>query len=769
MGVAEFSSAELAGMAAQLRAFADGLDRYAEQVGTATMSVSTDVGAVRSGLWAGPRAEQTLGAIDEYVGLVRPAVSACTGAAATLRNAASTAEQIAGWMVTYESTLSDASWYRFAGLDVPVDLAAEVGPAQRRLDALQDDWRLAAIRTAGTVGQWNTALADVGRATVSGFPTVVLSGDAYLQMMLGYSFQHGVALADIDASGRLQALVDDRLWFLLHTPVGRMYYDVIETLADDDGLSDTNGHASFDDIELATTDPELVAQRVEEWADMHGIELTPDTVAFLAGQVVLTAGAMRVTTDEPWNSDEIRSSMSVDVNDAVLAMVLPQPANVAVGVLVIADIADVSHAWYQQASPSDIATVTVEQPRIVGNLNGLPAAVRDPANRLQLEADIAELETKEEAGTLTPLEEEALENARKVRDNLDDIEAEEDPESLLPMQAQLYAYEPYAFDGDGRAAVVTGDLDTADHVAVTVPGMFSSVDGMAHGRAWNLYQEATWAADGSVAVVDWMGYDAPDYDGSNDMIGADGELDADELDLATEEEDLAGVTNQDKARAGAALLAADVEGINVMRGTDDPHLTVVGNSYGSTTSAIAADQFGLEADDLVLSGSPGAGKAGSAADFTTGTEHTWVATGSSDPVTFLGHNDGGARLYGALGDDPSMEEFGANRMQAESVGRTRNNPFDVTNEHGSYYDPNSESLYNISAVVAGEPDLVVPADPRHQEPFVETHSPVEVRRGRFGLPVIEFHSPVEVNPWPDDPEWGRDPTQRTHNPEGIPE
>ena len=235
--------------------------------------------------------------------------------------------------------------------------------------------------------------------------------------------------------------------------------------------------------------------------------------------------------------------------------------------------------------------------------------------------------------------------------------------------------------------------------------------------------------------------------------------------------DIAGVANMSLATKGAEQLASDVAGINAMRGGNDPHLTVVGNSYGSTTAAIAADQFGLQADDLVLSGSPGAGRADDAGDLTTGHDHTWVATASNDFVSYLGETGGydpadwlADQLPGVeqMGNDPSEDAFGANRMQAEYPERTTDGPLNVPGTidgHSHYYDPGSESLYNVAAVVGGEYDLVEAADPRHKDPFVETHNPVEdVDIGWDWPPVdIDWQSPAEVNPFPDDPEADRVP------------
>lgn len=58
--------------------------------------------------------------------------------------------------------------------------------------------------------------------------------------------------------------------------------------------------------------------------------------------------------------------------------------------------------WWNGAAPATHDVLIAEQPAIVGNLNGVPAAARDEANRLQLDADLA-LEAEEAAGTLTGL------------------------------------------------------------------------------------------------------------------------------------------------------------------------------------------------------------------------------------------------------------------------------------------------------------------------------------------------------------------------------
>ena len=115
--------------------------------------------------------------------------------------------------------------------------------------------------------------------------------------------------------------------------------------------------------------------------------------------------------------------------------------------------------------------------------------------------------------------------------------------------------------------------------------------------------------------------------------------------------------------------------------TGRAHLSVVAHSYGSTTAALAAHDHGLDADELVLLGSPGAGRAvDDVTDTGLGAGHVWVGAHSRDPVTWLG-NHGAWHLEAleglGLGDDPAEDDFGARRLRAESEG----------DPHTSYLDP----------------------------------------------------------------------------------
>jgi hypothetical protein len=337
--------------------------------------------------------------------------------------------------------------------------------------------------------------------------------------------------------------------------------------------------------------------------------------------------------------------------------------------------------WWASLTLAQQVAVMALHPDRLGNANGLPAEVRDEANRIVLAEDYRKLTEKKASGDLTEQEAKALKNIEHVMTQLDAREKHTDPLTRQPVPVQLYVYDPYAFGGDGRVAIATGNLDDADHVAVTVPGVGSSVQGLLSGTPNNIYDESRRASGDSVAVLDWMGYDSPNAHGWNPG-------------------DVLGMTTDGMADDGARRLAADVAGLQTMRSEDPAHLTVIGSSYGSSTAAIAAEEYGMHPDDLVLVGSPGV-NADDAGDLTTGRDHTWVGSASRDPI---------AEISGFTFDnDPAEEDFGANRFRAERVDRDSVGGLD---NHGGYDDRNSEGLYNIGAIVAGRYDQVQEAEHR---------------------------------------------------------
>jgi pimeloyl-ACP methyl ester carboxylesterase len=152
-------------------------------------------------------------------------------------------------------------------------------------------------------------------------------------------------------------------------------------------------------------------------------------------------------------------------------------------------------------------------------------------------------------------------------------------------------------------------------------------------------------------------------------------------------------------------------------------MTVIGHSYGSTTTGHAATDHGLDVDDIVLVGSPGPGDdAKNAGDLGVGEDHVWVGTNSSDPVAMLGDmgwvNGGNVDL--GLGNDPAEDSFGANRFQAEATDRSG---WVSMGDHSKYWDHNSESLSNISHIVTGDYDQVQEAEHKYDPWYAEPQDP----------------------------------------------
>ncbi len=162
-------------------------------------------------------------------------------------------------------------------------------------------------------------------------------------------------------------------------------------------------------------------------------------------------------------------------------------------------------------------------------------------------------------------------------------------------------------------------------------------------------------------------------------------------------------------------------GLDAIR-DDDPHVTVVGHSYGSTTTGHGAADEGLSGvDDIVLIGSPGAGDDNRADDLGVGEDHVWVGTNSSDPVSYLG-DEGYVGGIGTLGHDPADRDFGGTRFQAEDTERFDGYNYSI-DQHTSYYEQSSESLSNISQIITGQTDDVQSAEVRHDPWYWEVVDP----------------------------------------------
>ena len=310
-------------------------------------------------------------------------------------------------------------------------------------------------------------------------------------------------------------------------------------------------------------------------------------------------------------------------------------------------------AWWKELTEEERAKLIASRHREVGNLNGLPAAARSHANELSLAEDLSSNDPA------------VRNNAEKTKVQLDRVRQQLDPNTRQPVTAQLLVWEPARFGGDGRAAISYGDVDTAQNVMVSVPGITTTVDNIGGqvDNAHNLYGEVRKQAPGqTAAVVAWQGYDAPSG-----------------IPLPYE------TATSSHAIEGARLLTDDVNGLKAARGDGaQPHLTLIGHSYGSVATGMATAN-GLQANDIVLLGSPGT-NVPDANHLSAGPAHVWVGANSLDPVSRTGW----------WVTDPASADYRAIRFNAEGP----NNGGILW--HTSYYNAGSPSLQNIARGSAGD-------------------------------------------------------------------
>jgi hypothetical protein len=338
--------------------------------------------------------------------------------------------------------------------------------------------------------------------------------------------------------------------------------------------------------------------------------------------------------------------------------------------------------WWDSLGQDQKDQLIAQHPPELGNLNGISAVVRNAVNQAVLHDDITSTDVAR------------YRNAVRTCDGLEYDQGSADPNQRPVM---LWAYDPLAFNGLGKAAIAIGNPDYARNTALIVPGNGSSVAQgwmTRHVDAINLYDQSL-AADPEgryTSVIAWMGFETPH--GASDLR----------------------VSEPGLARKGGALLAADVNGLWVTHNSLTPqHITVIGHSYGSTTVADAFAHNNMRATDAVLLGCPGTDLAHGAADFHLDGGHVYVGSASTDPITWIGESSGvpvewlkgrlgesGIHLPpdAGLGRDPEGEGYGSIRFRAEVPDSESVNE----RHHSHYYMMGSEALRAMTDVATGHPE-----------------------------------------------------------------
>lgn len=383
-------------------------------------------------------------------------------------------------------------------------------------------------------------------------------------------------------------------------------------------------------------------------------------------------------------------------------------------------------AWWAGLSETERDQLLATRFDTLGQLRGLPADVLDAANQRRIEVDQvrftatkadldAQITQRATALGMDPSDEGELRSDPELADLLDqrqEVNRQLDNATAAGervtdahemavangIEDDIYvlSYDPVGpGNQDGLLAVAFGNPDTADNLAVTVPGVGTTLEsGFPNGQAVELREQMDEAAPGANnATVAWLGYDAPQWD--------------------------LNVGSAENARDGGTALVSDVDGYRAAAEAagHDPHVTAFGHSYGSVAVGYAG-MNGLAADDIAFLGSPGVGASG-VDQLSAGPGHVWAGATEHDPI-----------VQGTSGDwftedgsstTPYDDSFGANQIGA---GTTEN----LAGAHSAYYTDGSESLRNLGNIATGNYDAVT--EPRWQD------SPLPPELPGSDLPVV---------------------------------
>jgi pimeloyl-ACP methyl ester carboxylesterase len=240
-------------------------------------------------------------------------------------------------------------------------------------------------------------------------------------------------------------------------------------------------------------------------------------------------------------------------------------------------------------------------------------------------------------------------------------------ETILSSGAEILVYRPQL----QHYALLFGDLESAEHVAVFVPGVG---DGSNLCEDWipdarNLYQAST-----ATAVVLWKGYDNP----ADVLAAATGSIECGD-ELATAARDLTEFV-------GSLALAPEQS------------LTVIAHSFGSIVTGAALADAGLVVTDVVVAGSPGMTVDG-LRQLHLEQAHFFAEQAPGDAIAELG----------VFGTAPASPRFGGTRMSTNAP----DHPPVVA--HSRYFEPDSAALENMADVVTGQYSDIL----RHRAAFPE--------------------------------------------------
>ncbi|MFE5601990.1 alpha/beta hydrolase [Streptomyces coelicoflavus] len=459
----------------------------------------------------------------------------------------------------------------------------------------------------------------------------------------------------------------------------------------------TDGTASAVGRQAANFDPNPHHRLAQDCADLIATALKEATEAdekWAPKLRALQADDDLTVSDSDW-SDAHSDMAGVQEAGKTYLDTLPQPPKEGTP--------EDNAEWWNSLSSEEQAAWMSTNPKTIGILNGLPSTIRDEANRIVFDETHAQLRMELDSIPKPPANEwtlntsgpypvavhtdewtawnreygdryaqlnQTLKGMGYIQDRFDRTGTGGLPE------AYLLGFDPKGLD-DGRVIIANGNPDTADHVAVYVPGTHAGLEKIGEdedhgdiGRGERLWAESSKLSPGqNVSTITWLDYNAPDSIVPQASSGRFAEEGGPRL-----YDFLQGNREAHENASGSTA-----------------HTTVVGHSYGSTVVGVSAQTGSWKdpeaVDDYIFAGSPGV-QADRAGDLGAGADHVWAMGAPGDDQVVRQ----GGRIMG-LGDNltiPTDESFGGNVMKSDS------------GDHGGFWDAESMSLRNQAAVITGK-------------------------------------------------------------------
>jgi hypothetical protein len=371
------------------------------------------------------------------------------------------------------------------------------------------------------------------------------------------------------------------------------------------------------------------------------------------------------------------------------------------------------HAVLSRLSPAVAALLLRQVPELLARADGAPYALRDRANRRLLRRELDRLDTRarhlearlrEDLGGL-PLAVPDLGTSLGLHRQLLTVRGlpagvwvafTRRHRQLLETRAlheQLVAWRDdrglrlLALDVPRRRVVLArGDLDTASHVSVLVPGANSTL--LTIGAAYTGWMERLQdvaqqrleleGGTGSAATVLWLDFDAP-----QGLIPA--------------------AMGSGPAEEAAARLPGFLAGVAAV---DRELVTTLGHSYGSVVlgRSLARHPGGVASDQLVALGSPGMGVQGAEALGLRDDQRLYASTLPGDPISAVGRwnpvtGDLGRAVHGP--DPRRLEGVETVALPVHDLDTGGGRVQRAGERHMQYLAPGSVALGTFADLVAG--------------------------------------------------------------------